>query len=386
MFRKMKIAILSADDRELYKRYTSDSPIIPVPQEALLEGFLTIPDIEIHFISCFQRRVSSPKRLNANTFFHSLHVPSLGWMKSGFAGCILSIRNTLKKILPDIVHGQGTERECGIAAVFSGFPNVITIHGNMRGIAAFYKSPPGSYYWLASILETVALKKTKRVFCNSVYTEGLVHQSTTRSSLVPNPIRKIFFRPCVDRPRNLRPIFLNIGLISPHKQQVEILKMAKSLSASGLRFSLKFIGRCPDSLYAKQFLSLIAESSHFAEYLGVKSGEDLVGEMDSANAFLHFPKEEAFGLVVAESLARNLKLFGARVGGVVDIASSQQGVELYDSDDWAGLKNGIMRWIKAGFPPAHATDAIMRSRYYPDVIANRHLEIYREVLSASKTS
>jgi glycosyltransferase involved in cell wall biosynthesis len=378
----MKIAILSADDRELYKLYTSDSPIIPVPQEALLEGFLSIPDIEIHFISCCQRRVSSPKRLNANTFFHSLHVPSLGWMKTGFAGCIYSIRNELKKIMPDIVHGQGTERECGIAAAFSGFRNVITIHGNMRAIATFYKSPPGSYYWLASILESVALRKTERVFCNSSYTESLVHRSTSRSSLVPNPIRKIFFRPCVDRPKNSRPIFLNVGLVSPRKQQVEILEMAKSLSASGLQFSLKFIGKCPDSLYAKRFLSLISESSEFAEYLGLKSGEDLVGEMDGANAFLHFPKEEAFGLVVAESLARNLKLFGARVGGVVDIASSQQDVELYDSDDWSGLKNGIVRWINAGFPPAHATDAVMRSRYYPDVVANRHLEIYRELIAS----
>ena len=382
----MKIAILSADDRELYKRYTSDSPIIPVPQEALLEGFLTIPDIEIHFVSCFQKHTSFPRQLNANTFFHGVHVPSLGWMKSGFSGCIFSIRNVLKKILPDIVHGQGTERECGIAAAFSGFPNVITIHGNMRAIAAFYKSPPGSYYWLASILESVALKKTGGVFCNSVYTEGLVRRSTTRTSLVPNPVRKVFFRPCIDRPRNPLPVFLNVGLISPHKQQVEILEMAMSLYASGLRFSLKFIGRCPDSFYAKQFLSLISESSEFAKFLGVKSGVDLVREMDSANAFLHFPKEEAFGLVVAESLARNLKLFGARVGGVVDIASSLQDVELYDPADWLGLKNGIMRWIKAGFPPAPATEPIMRSRYYPDVIANRHVEIYREVLSANKIS
>jgi len=382
----MKIAIISADDRETRKRYASNTPIIPTPQEALLEGFLSIPDIEIHFVSCFQKHTSFPKQLNANTFFHGVHVPSLGWMKSGFTGCIFSIRNTLQKILPDIVHGQGTERECGIAAAFSGFPNVITIHGNMRAIAAFNKAPPGSYYWLASILESVALKKTGRVFCNSVYTESLVRRSTTRTSLVSNPVRKVFFRPFVDRPRNPRPVILNIGLISPRKQQIAILEMAKTLRASGIEFLLKFAGSCPDSEYGNHFSSLISESSDFAEYLGVKSGEDLVREMDSADAFLHFPKEEAFGLVVAESLARNLKLFGARVGGVVDIASSLQDVELYDSDDWSGLKNGIMRWIKAGFPPAHATEPIMRSRYYPDVIANQHLEIYREVLSARSSS
>jgi glycosyltransferase involved in cell wall biosynthesis len=381
----MKIAILSADDRELYKRYTSDYPIIPVPQEALLEGFLSIPDIEIHFISCLQKPTSSPKRINANTFFHGIHVPNLGWMKTGFAGCIYSIRNVLKKILPDIVHGQGTERECGIAAVFSGFPNVITIHGNMQAIAAFNKAPLGSYYWLASHLETLALRRTSMVFCNSGYTESLVHRSTSKTSLVPNPVRKIFFRPFLKRPSNRCPVILNTGLVSPRKQQVEILEMAKTLHTAGFDFLLRFVGACPDSEYGRHFLSLVSECSEFAEYLGVKSSDDLVREMDRADAFLHFPKEEAFGLVVAESLARNLKLFGARVGGVVDIASSLQDVELYESDDWLGLKNGIMGWIKAGYPPVHPTDAIMRGRYYPDIIANRHLEIYQEVLSANNS-
>lgn len=382
----MRIAILSADDRESFKRYDSPRPIIPVPQEALLEGFLSIPDVEIHIISCFQKRISFPDRLNANTFFHGLHVPSLGWMKTGFAGCILSIRNKLKKIMPDIVHGQGTERECGISAAFSGFPNVITIHGNMQAIADFNKAPPGSYYWLASILEAISIKRTARVFCNSLYTESLVRRNTAKVSLVPNPIRKVFFRSFVQKRSNSFPVILNVGLISPRKQQVELLEMAKSLHTAGLRFLVKFIGSCPDSLYGKRFLSLISESSDFAEYLGTKNGDELVGEMDSANAFIHFPKEEAFGLVVAESLARNLKLFGAKVGGVVDITSTLKDVELYDSDDWAGLKNGIVRWIKAGFPQPCSTNDVMRSRYYPEVIANRHMEIYREVLSGSKSS
>ena len=35
---------------------------------------------------------------------------------------------------------------------------------------------------------------------------------------------------------------------------------------------------------------------------------------------VHFPSEEAFGLVVGEVLARELKFFGARLGGIAEIA------------------------------------------------------------------
>jgi len=73
----MKIAILSADDRETRKRYASNTPIIPTPQEALLEGFLSIPDIEIHFVSCFQKHTNFPKQLNANTFSMASMYPAL---------------------------------------------------------------------------------------------------------------------------------------------------------------------------------------------------------------------------------------------------------------------------------------------------------------------
>ena len=40
---------------------------------------------------------------------------------------------------------------------------------------------------------------------------------------------------------------------------------------------------------------------------------------DAASGMVHFPTEEAFGSVVAEGFARNLKLFGARTGGIVKL-------------------------------------------------------------------
>jgi glycosyltransferase involved in cell wall biosynthesis len=93
---------------------------------------------------------------------------------------------------------------------------------------------------------------------------------------------------------------------------------------------------------------------------------------------VHFPKEEAFGLVVAECLARGHKLFAAKIGGIPDIASGVDGAELHE--DFSSLEHGIVRWLDAGAPPPALTAEVMRSRYHPEAIGARHLEIYREVL------
>ncbi len=94
---------------------------------------------------------------------------------------------------------------------------------------------------------------------------------------------------------------------------------------------------------------------------------------------VHFPTEESFGMVVLEGLGRDLKFFGARMGGIVDIAKDMPGAELFAPDDWPGLTAAIARWIAGGHPRPTGAAALIRERYDPEAIARRHVEIYREI-------
>ena len=105
---------------------------------------------------------------------------------------------------------------------------------------------------------------------------------------------------------------------------------------------------------------------------------------NAASGIIHFPSEETFGSVVAEGFARDLKFFGARTGGIVEIADGAPGAELFAPDDWPGLTEAVARWIKAGYTSASGASAIMRQRYHPQVYLRQHLEVYQEVLSALK--
>src|SRR5215472_829716 len=164
----MKIAILTTDNRERFKDYSHPTPYFGPAPEALLQGFAALgSQVEVHVVSCLQEPATAPEKIADNMWFHAVHVPKLGWMRTLYQGCIRAVRKKLREIQPDIVHGQGTERECAMCAIYSGFPNVLTIHGNMLTVAKHHRGGPGGTYWgISARLETFALKRTIGVFCN----------------------------------------------------------------------------------------------------------------------------------------------------------------------------------------------------------------------------
>jgi glycosyltransferase involved in cell wall biosynthesis len=384
MHKPLVVALITPDLRDDRRQYSEPQPVFGYAPTALLQGLGSNPECEVHIVSCVQRPVASPEKVSKNTFYHSVKVGKWGWLRGAYAGSIVAVRRKLRQIKPDIVHGQGTERYCALCAVFSGFPNVITIHGNMRMIARSLRARPFTFHWLAARLESVALWKAGGVFCNSAYTESLVAPWARKIWRVSNCLRTEFFSPAPSSARAARPILLNVGVVSAYKRQTEILAVARRLWQRGLRFEMQFAGAVDaGTSYGAQFMRQLAEAeaAGYARHVGVLETSKLIAALDAASALVHFPSEESFGLVVAEALARNLKLFAASVGGVVDIAAGVEGAELLPMNDWTALEDSIARWLESGCPRPATAAAVMRRRYHPEIIAGQHLEIYREVIN-----
>ncbi len=382
----MKIALLTTDNRENNRTYSETTPHFSTNSDSLIEGFPSLPEVEVHVLSCVQRPMQSPEKLADNIWFHALPVPKIGWLRTGYQGCIRAVRKKLREIQPDIVHGVGTERDCAISAVFCGFPNIVTIQGNMAELARLSRPRIGSYGWLSARLENFTLPRANGVICNSVYTEGLVRPRARKTWVIYVGLRSVSLGPYTHTgPRQCALVIA--GVISQRKRQLELLDVAEALHRRGLKFEFRFVGFMFDSSdpYAGSFLKRIKpmEAAGYARYLGGPSNSEMVRCFDAAAGMVHFPTEEAFGCVVAEGLARDLKFFGARVGGIVEITNGAPGAELFASDDWTGLTNAIARWIEEGYPQPVGATALMRKRYHPEVIARQHVEIYREVLSSN---
>jgi glycosyltransferase involved in cell wall biosynthesis len=385
----MRVATLTTDNREHHRTYRQAEPRFGPAIEAVLQGFVGKSELEIHIISCTQQPMQSPEKLADNIWFHLLDVPKIGWLRTGYQGCIRAVRHKVRELQPDIVHGQGTERDCAISAVFSGFPNVVTIHGNMRSIAKITQAAVFSYDWCAARLERFTLPRTCGVLCNSAFTESVARPLARRTWRVPNALRREFFQPLP--PITLtssKPKILNIGAIVKHKRQLELLEVAEQLHQEGHSFELQFIGVAnPSNKYAAMFLRRleIAERRGFARYVETKSLPELIASLDAASALVHIPSAESFGLVVAEALSRNLKFFGTKIGGISDVAGGVEGAELVQLGDQEALASAIAKWLRAGCPQPKSAALEMQKRYHPEVIAQRHVEVYHEVLNTSVT-
>jgi glycosyltransferase involved in cell wall biosynthesis len=380
----LKVAMVITDARTPGGQFDSPLPSLGSAPEALLQGFAGLPDVEVHVLSCVQQPVRAPAKIAPNIYYHMLVVPKLGWLRTGYQGCIRAVRKKLRELQPDIVHGQGTERDCALSAVCSGFPNVVTVHGNMRAMAKVF-GRLGNYFWLTAKLESFTLPRTHGVFCNSDYTESLVAPLARKTWRVPNALRADFFAPLPAPSPAPVPVLLNIGVLQPHKRQLELLRLAQRLHARGLKFELCFAGDpAAKNAYGETFYRELppAVAAGYVRTLGLLDTPRLIAALDAATAMVHFPLEESFGLVVAEALARNLKLFGGAVGGVPSIARGVDGAVLVPGGDLAQLEEAIAHWLATGAPRPQTAAAVMRERYHPEVVARRHVEIYREVLAA----
>lgn len=378
---KLKIVQLTTDNRWPHKQYDKPEPWFGAAPEALLSGFAHFPDeIEVHVVSTIRRRAPAPPKLAENIFFHSLHVPKIGWMRTAYLGCIFATRRKLRELQPHLVHGQGSEGDAAICAALSGFPNVITLLGIMKEMVRVTHARPGSFYSLAAAIESIALRRTAGVFCNSRFVREKIQRRCKKTWLVPNAVREPFF----DKPSaNARPtkcIVLNAGTVCAYKRQNELIAIANELHAEGLPFELHFLGTATSANdYGRKFFSLLQNKPYLVHH-GHKSVDEVIAQLDGASALVHVSQIETFGLVVAEALTHNLKVFAFKDTGVADIIERAQGSEGFADGDWQGLKSSIGCWIRAGFPKPENAASMMRQRFHPTEIARQHMQIYREVL------
>ncbi len=378
----MKVALLTTDNREDTRSYDAPAPWFGTAPEALLKGFAARPEIEVHIISCTRAKMKSPERLGPNIFFHSLQVSKLGWMRTAYFGCIRAVRRKVKEIRPDIVHGQGTERDCALSAAFSGFPNVLTIHGNMRRIARVSHARPFSFLWLTARLERLTIPRSRGVVCITQHTQHAVLGLARRTWLVPNAVDPTFFDVNAAPPGDRPPEILCVGDIYPLKNQNAFIRALDPLVEKH-KFNVTFLGRLQEGTsYAAEFLELV-KTRPWCSHAGFADREGLKARLKEASLLALPSLEENCPMVVLEAMAAGVPVAAARVGGVPDLVYGLKTGFLFEPMDETSIRGAIE---KALAEPAITHELEVEAkrqaqmRFHPSVVATRHLEIYREVL------
>ena len=377
----MRIAILTTDTREATVGCTDQQPRLGIAPQALLQGFVLLPEVEVHVISCLKERLPSPERIAPNIFYHGLAVSKTGWLRTGYQGCIRSIRRQLQKIQPDIVHGQGTERYCAISAAFSGFPNVVTIHGNMRLIAQVNHARPFSFHWLAARLENFTLPRTDGVVCISRYTCEAVKTLARRTWIEPNAVDAGFFDVQAAPVADTAPVILCVGTVCRRKNQNNFIRALDQLAAQK-KFKVVFLGEPDAGDYGREFSQLVRERP-WCEYGGHANREQLKARLKAASLLALPTWEDNCPMVVLEAMAAGVPVLASNVGGVPDLITDKKNGLFCNPHRPESFSAGVARLLNnPTFAQQLAATAKVEAqlRFHPAGIARRHIEIYQEVL------
>jgi glycosyltransferase involved in cell wall biosynthesis len=375
----MKIAILTTDNREPARQYEKEVPWFGTAPEALLQGFAGIPEVEVHVVSCTQKAIFSPDKLAPNIFFHSLHVPKIGWMRTAYAGCIRAVRRKLREISPDIVHGQGTERDCALSAIFSGYPNVVTIHGNMRAIARGNNARPFSFGWLAAKLEAFTLPRTDGVVCITTYTRKSVESLARKTWIIPNAVDPTFFE--ISKVPISPPRLLCVGNILKLKNQVSLINALDTFKEKW-DFEISFLGSSESAApYTGEFLTL-TQARPWCRYEGFVDRKGLKTFLASATGLIHPTREDNCPMVVLEAMAAGVPVAASRIGGIPDLIRHGETGLLFDPLNQAEMARAAEQLLTSPLQAmAETAREVARKRFHPETVARQHLEVYREVLA-----
>jgi glycosyltransferase involved in cell wall biosynthesis len=379
--RPVRVAMLATDAREHWREYGKTQPYFGTAPAALLDGLALLPDqVEVDVVCCIQKPMSSPQKLAENISFHTLLVPKIGWMRTAYQGCIRAVRRELRRLRPDIVHAQGTERDCAMCGIFSGFPNILTIHGNYRLIAKLTRAKPFSYPWLAAHLERFVLPRTAGVVCITKYTQDAVRPLAGRTWIIPNAVDSSFFE--VQSAPSMPATILCVAHVDVRKNQVEFIRALDPLAAKRT-FRVLFLGGAPaENPYCAQFFECI-KSRPWCVYGGVADRAELKNHFRAASLLVLPSLEDNCPMVVLEAMAAGLPVAAANVGGVPELIEDRVTGLLFDPANPLSIRTTVAEALDEYEQARHrATTARehARQRHHPRVIAERHLDIYRELL------
>ena len=369
------------------------TPTLGAAPTALLEGFAQLGHerIEVHVVSCGKQRGVIASKLAPNIWYHPLFVPSWAFLRTLHLGPALAVRRFLReKIQPDIVHSQGIEWWCGLTGALSGFPSVLTIHGNIRAILANSILKPRAFWQLQALLGDFAIRRHSGVVCISEHVRRIIAPKARETWLIPNALRSEFLENRGrTEARRKTPSLLFVGTITENKRPLEILETLFALHAEGITFEVTFIGRLGRAeRYERRFAAQLDEATRlgFARHKEHLDAAALAKTMAQADALIHFPREEAFGLVVAEAISQGMTVFASRVGGLIEVCRNVPQCFLVDSHDLATLQSTLQQWLKSD--PERGARLPAENQivpYRPVTVAQSTLKAYQEVAAATQS-
>jgi glycosyltransferase involved in cell wall biosynthesis len=339
-------------------------------------------DIRLSIIGVYKSLEKDERTsLSANCILYRLRAPRFSGMPVAFFPRVLRIHSLLRALKPDIVHGQGTEREYAAAAVLSGFSNVITVHGILREVHRVTRPPLFSPAHAGRWVESLVFTRARNMIAISPYAERQLRKYGSANLFsIPNAVNRIYF----EAARRLAgPTFVFVGSLYPLKGVDDLIGAARILDSEGRHARIVIIGPATSLEYERSLRRDSERLNHVkVEYLGWQPAERIAEEFSSATALVHPSHAENAPMAVAEALCAGVPVIATPVGALSDWIKDGGNGCIVPTSDPRAIANKMRLLlddpalaIRMGAAARRDTD-----RFRPESIAKATLHCYETLL------
>ena len=362
---------------------------------ALTQGLRALPGVELQIItaspdSSLAGRFSGP---GLTVVPQSNRLRRLTFYRQERRRTLQCIRNAS----PDVVHVQG-QNWFAMAALASGYPTVVTLHGMLGKEAPLIDRRSALLEQLSKRMrglfnarfEGEVLRRARHIIVISPYVQECIEgRAKARLYHIPNPIDDAFFE--VDRPGREAPDrLLLVASLEPRKGLYFALEALAALRQRRPQVRLRIVGPTLDAGYARALRRYV--SDHGLEgnvrFLGFIDQQQLLREYAECCLLLLTSREETSPLAVQQAMAAGRAVVATSVGGIPHlIDDGVRGGLLAPWGDVASLVNAVDlllsdRALRLRLGDAGKKRALARFRI--DIIARQTVDVYRQVMEQER--
>jgi glycosyltransferase involved in cell wall biosynthesis len=380
----MRIAILGPF--ALRDNRISGGPEAVVVQ--LAGGLRRLPGLDVHVFTTSSHATQDSVQVRDGVTVHTLRlrrVPRWTLIRANAR----SLAQAMRRVAPDMAHAHsaGTFAD---AALSSGAPAVITVHGVIRQEARVFRRY--GLTWRENLswryeewYERRSLARSADVIAISPYVADFYRSMTAaRMHLVENPVADAYF----DLPEATQPAtILCAGRVIRRKNVLGLLQAFAEMWPSIPEARLRFAGEEhsePD--YAAQCRQFVAEQGlgEAVSFLGWLDEPAMQAEY-SRCACLALPSwQETAPVAIEQAMAAGKVVVASDVGGVPHLLAGGQAGLLVQPDDCAGLARALRQallddTLRQRLGQRARSEA--EQRFRASVVARQTVAVYEEILA-----
>lgn len=295
------------------------------------------------------------------------------------------VAKAVEKVSPDVVHfhcGAGTSR-------YVRQPSIVTVHGilsrdiveSSRGRTPRYLLAHVVALFLA-VVERWYRRKVGNVIVISPYMRAVLPDLQHLNTFdIPNPVNARFLSTNVTQKRTR--LLVAVQRIGPLKNTLDLVRVAVEAFQVDESARLVICGTASDLSYLRACENLVKEArlENRILFLGRQSTEAVAELLSAATCYVTMTRQETSPMAVAEALCCGAAVIGPRDFGFTTMID--QGVNGFFWPDTTSERVALLLQCLAHDWRHSAIAQSARKEYEPRRVAERTVDAYRQVISAS---